>query len=102
MTQSTDDERKEKHRKESQKYRRRKREELMEVYGNTCACCGESEELFLTIDHINRDGNVEREEYPHYSYPRIIKEADRSKYQILCFNCNMGRERNNGICPHKQ
>jgi hypothetical protein len=22
-------------------------------------------------------------------------------FQVLCFNCNIGRERNGGMCPHK-
>ena len=26
----------------------------------------------------------------------------RRRFQILCYNCNLGRSRNGGVCPHKQ
>ena len=29
---------------------------VFEFYGNKCSCCGETEPLFLTVDHINNDG----------------------------------------------
>jgi hypothetical protein len=34
----------------------RNRDLVFAHYGEQCACCGESERLFLTIDHINNDG----------------------------------------------
>ena len=74
---------------------------FLEMYGGKCACCAEANPMFLTADHINRDGALERRQpgrkrgYAHY-----IREL-RSDIQILCFNCNCGREINKGICPHK-
>lgn len=78
------------------------REKILELYGHSCACCGETEPIFLTLDHINNDGAKERKMGPRTSYAQAIKSYDPTRYQILCYNCNMGRARNKGICPHKQ
>lgn len=74
-------------------------------YGNKCACCGEKEFLFLTIDHINNDGSK------HLSstgkriagvrlYCEIRTLGFPKVYQLLCMNCNFGKRMNNGVCPH--
>ena len=81
--------------------RRNLRKRLFEVYGSVCACCGESEERFLTLDHKLNDGNHARKESKDIKIMRkAISEADPRKYQILCFNCNCARSQHNGICPH--
>src|SRR5690242_9253252 len=33
---------------------------VIEAYGGKCECCGETEPLFLTIDHINGNGGERR------------------------------------------
>jgi len=78
------------------------REKILELYGHRCACCGETEPIFLTLDHINNDGSKERKMGARTSYIQAIKNYDPTRYQILCYNCNMGRARNKGVCPHKQ
>lgn len=85
-------------------YRERLRNKLLEIYGDCCDCCGEKEKLFLSIDHINGGGTKHKAKYsnPNKMYKAIIKESDKTKYRILCMNCNHGRQRNGGICPHKQ
>lgn len=83
---------------------RKMKEEAINHYGGKCACCGEDEMLFLSIDHIRNDGAEDRRKHPARGYAyfrRIVKENDFSKFQVLCFNCNMGRFFNGGICPHK-
>ena len=76
--------------------------EVFRIYGHMCACCGESNQIFLTLDHINGNGTRERTESPGFGMlKKAIREADKTKYQILCYNCNCGRWRNKGICPHK-
>ncbi len=75
-------------------------------YGETCACCGESIRMFLTIDHINGGGAEHRREINRgKKYGGVYTWLRRSNFpegfQTLCFNCNCGRERNGGICPHK-
>lgn len=68
-------------------------------YGNKCKCCSEPNRLFLTIDHVNNDGYLERKS-GMVLYKLIIKNNFPEKFQILCWNCNLGKYLNNGICPH--
>lgn len=79
------------------------REELFRVYGNNCVCCGEKIPLFLTLEHRNGGGKKDFKKYNSQGvYKNAIKEKDKIKYEILCWNCNQGKRLNNGICPHKQ
>ena len=81
-----------------------------DAYGGCCVCCGESDQLFLTIDHVNGGGSKHRKEVlggrragVHF-YRWLMKEGypQTGEYQTMCYNCNLGRQRNGGICPHKQ
>ncbi len=64
------------------------------LLGGKCAMCGESEIEFLTIDHINNDGNSERSMGAVGWKRRILDgSADASRYRVLCHNCNLGRYR---------
>lgn len=77
---------------------------LCKVYGNGCECCGETNKMFLTLAHRNNDGAKERKEigrHPRVMMKRAIDLADPTRYMILCFNCNCGAARNDGVCPHK-
>ena len=84
------------------------REEVFTIYGKSCECCGNSELLFLIIDHINGGGNKEvRSSFGSSWYRSLIKEfqatgARRTDLRTLCYNCNMGRQRNGGVCPHAE
>lgn len=70
--------------------------------GYKCACCGETEEAFLSIDHVNNDGALQRRQVDRRKiYKWIVSNGFPSGYQILCMNCNFGKARNGGICPHK-
>jgi len=73
-------------------------------YGHKCSCCGESNELLLNIDHINNDGNRHRKLRGSgiSIYKDIINNGFPNFYQLLCWNCNMGKYLNGGICPHKK
>lgn len=93
----------------------KKRESLLDQirkgYGEKCSCCGETNPKFLTIDHVNNDGykfrprnargNYASSEFSGHYYVRIIKEGFPKNLQLLCWNCNCGKARNKGICPHK-
>lgn len=87
--------------------RKRKKKIKDEVYnaygGYVCACCGETESLFLTIDHINNDGSKQRKKLKSTAslYYWLKRNNFPIDYQVLCFNCNCGKARNKGICPHK-
>ena len=79
----------------------RNRKTVLSHYGGKCVCCGETEPLFLTIDHINNDGAKHRKKTKGIQfYPWIIRNGFPEDLQILCWNCNMGKYHNGGICPH--
>lgn len=84
--------------------RAKMRKIILEHYGKKCSCCGESIERFLSIDHINNDGNIQRKKFKNQDqYYRWIIQNDFPKdLQVLCMNCNFGKSMNNGICPHKE
>lgn len=88
----------------SQRHKRKKKFLVLQHYGNKCACCGENEFWFLTIDHVNNDGHVEYSSIyrsGHMLHTKIIREAFPNSYQILCWNCNVGKHLNGGECPHR-
>ena len=83
---------------------------LGEMYGNKCVCCGETERMFLTIDHIDGvpsdhltssgkriGGNQLMNRLFQYFETHGVRDP---RCQMLCFNCNLGSERNDGMCPH--
>lgn len=79
------------------------RRQILAIYGSVCNCCGETNPLFLCLDHINGDGAEDRLKQKGRGsrfYAILVKQKKRDDLQILCFNCNQGRERNKGICPH--
>lgn len=75
--------------------------QVIEKYGGKCVCCGESEILFLTIDHINNDGYKDSDKYKSFYYI-LRRNSIREDLQVLCFNCNCGKLINDGVCPHKK
>ena len=98
----------------STKHRRKARNTLFEIYGGpSCACCGESEERFLSFDHVNEDGAEHRLSIGKrssgrgfsdvVSLHRALKKAGYPPIiQVLCFNCNMGKHLNGGVCPYEE
>lgn len=83
----------------------RLRSGIISAYGSKCACCGEIEPLFLEIDHINENGHAHRKKIGHSSQ-QLYQWLKRNNYpkdnfQLLCANCNQGKKRTGGICPHK-
>jgi hypothetical protein len=87
----------------SDNYRRSVRQRTFNHYGWTCACCGEANSGFLTIDHIHGGGNKHRKEIGggNVFYAWLIRQGYPEGYQTLCYNCNCGRAHNGGICPHE-
>lgn len=72
-----------------------------------CKCCGESERDFLTLDHVNGNGNKERMEalgrmgggYRFYRW--LIKRGFPPGYAVLCMNCNLSKGKH-GMCAHER
>ena len=87
------------------RYRQDLRKQILEHYGEVCSCCGEKEKRFLTFDHKNNDGGQFRKKNGKDNMVTmrwIINNGYPDSIQVLCFNCNCGRQANGGICPHKQ
>lgn len=74
-------------------------------YGVSCVCCDEQNAKLLTLDHINNNGKEHgtgKNRYKGLTLYRFLHESSYPKgIQTLCFNCNIGRKNNGGICPHK-
>lgn len=85
--------------------RRRYREEAFAAYGGKCACCGESEYEFLTIDHAQGGGRKERAELGILGaagFARwLAKQGYPEGYRVLCHNCNSAYGYY-GHCPHNR
>ena len=87
-----------------ERYRRDRKEMLMAYSRGTmqCACCGESEEDFLTLDHINGGGSKQKRELRGGS-TRLMQILKKEKYptgyQVLCMNCNLSKGKH-GSCIH--
>ena len=79
------------------------RAEFLEVFGHRCACCGETDEVFLTIDHINGGGKAPRKAPggAQHSMLYSIKKMGwpRDKFRLFCMNCNWAT-RKGDPCPH--
>lgn len=100
-----------KHQKEmkeySEKWRQQIKKECLLYYGKgkiSCSCCGETEKKFLVLDHINGEGNKHRRDIKRRGWSLCLWAIQNNFppiFQILCMNCNGGKELNNGICPHK-
>lgn len=88
------------------RYREKLKELVYQAYGNKCACCGESERKFLSVDHVNNDGGLHRraglDSHTLALMGRIKRDGFPDTFQLLCMNCNHGKSRNNGVCPHKE
>lgn len=88
---------------------------VMSEYGGAiCACCSEKCISMLTIDHINNDGARHRKEIgTQYEYAKgkralvadFYRWLERNEFppgfQVLCYNCNLSKYRNKGVCEHK-
>jgi hypothetical protein len=98
--------------REAEYCRRRRgwvREAVFQAYGGwKCACCGETEPLFLTLDHVANNGAEDRRRiggkqtaagYRTYAY--LYARDFPPGYQILCANCQHGKRMNHGVCPHQ-
>lgn len=79
--------------------------EVFAYYGNKCACCGETEPSFLTIDHVDNNGAKMRKKGVYRCGYSIYSWLRRNNYpegfQLLCMNCNFAKG-HFGFCPHQE
>src|SRR5690348_13095655 len=74
--------------------------EVISEYGEVCACCGEGQIDFLTMDHVNNDGKHHRRQEHNKLYRWLKKNGfPKENFQVLCMNCSWAK-RINGKCPH--
>lgn len=85
----------------SDTHREKVRNLIFDHYGRVCVCCGEDEIIFLSIDHIDGGGNHHRREVGSGSemYQWLVNTNFPEGFQVLCYNCQMGKYKN-GVCPH--
>lgn len=102
-----------KQRARGREYWRKLRHDAVMAYGGyICACCGETRKPFLSIDHINNDGATHRRTIAAYAedngkgvssqmWQWLKRNGYPAGFQILCMNCNFGKAKNGGVCPHE-
>jgi len=87
---------------------RKLRSVVLSHYGGgkiECVCCSEKQFDFLTLDHVNDDGYRDevKKTYRGKKYYKYLIEHDfPSNLQTFCWNCNCGKARNGGVCPHSK
>lgn len=89
----------------SRKYWFDLRQKALDTYGRQCACCGESIDEFLTIDHMDNDGAAHRRTLKTRGagiWKWLRDNSYPSNFQTLCMNCNLGKHKNGGVCPHQK
>lgn len=90
------------------------RDEMVVAYGGHCVCCGEDEVSFLSIDHIHNDGYKDpvakskvKGKYQRLGGTSLYRKLKKlgwpkDRYQLMCYNCNLGKGFNGGVCPHQK
>lgn len=84
-------------------YSRGFRIKLLDAYGRSCRCCGETRPEFLEIHHKNNDGAAHRREIgrgPEALYWWAKKHNFPPVLETICANCHAA-ETYYGGCPHK-
>ena len=86
----------------------KQREAVYGAYGGyKCNCCGEAEKMFLSIDHVHNDG-ADMRKAKLYSgsgtgfYLWLVKNKFPEGFHVLCMNCQIGKHKNGGVCPHQR
>ena len=87
--------------------RRKLKDRVYSEYGGyVCNCCGETGRKFLTIDHIDNNGSFMRKNVHGSSSLSLLMWLRKNSYpkgfQILCWNCQLGKYHNGGVCPHQE
>lgn len=81
----------------------RVRARVLEAYGGSCECCGETHSEFLSLDHRHGGGNEHKRRVGRgIQFLRwVIREGFPASLRILCHNCNQARGAY-GYCPHER
>lgn len=68
-----------------------------------CACCGEQQIEFLSLDHVDGGGNQHKRRIGRgWTLMRWLQaNGYPDGYQVLCHNCNQAKGYY-GVCPHQR
>lgn len=79
----------------------KRKQDIVNMYGGKCECCGDTNIEFLTIDHIHSNGYIERKRiYGREFYKELLSlGSKREDLRLLCMNCNFSIAKY-GYCPH--
>ena len=77
------------------------REEGIKHYGGKCVCCGEANEAFLTMEHINGRDKTKRRITGQKAWLDAKWNNWPTDITLLCYNCNCAKGVF-GECPHKK
>jgi hypothetical protein len=79
--------------------------DVIKHYGGECYCCGEKNISFLSVEHINNNGKEHGTAKNRHKGEALYRYLFANNFpigiSIACFNCNIGRQNNGGVCPHK-
>lgn len=89
-------------RESSRQWRQNQKMRVLQAYNGfpgapMCACCGEDNPTFLTIDHVKGGGlahvrKVRKETgMTFYSWLKSRNFPRRPELQVLCYNCNRAK-----------
>jgi hypothetical protein len=72
---------------------RKKKTLVFKHYGPRCKWCGETNPLFLQLDHTNSDGSAHRDTLrgKMLIWTWIIKNNYPKGFQVLCANCHFAK-----------
>jgi hypothetical protein len=93
----------EKTRASSAQYYHTLRATMITAYGGACSCCGETEEIFLTLARTDDESGADRVSAGRMSAAllRQLRDAGwpRAGFRLLCRNCQYAVS-TLGACPH--
>ena len=86
-----------------EKDRGRYRNLVFTHYGTSCACCGESTNEFLCMDHVEKRAKMNHDKtFTGFKlYRWLVKNNYPPGFQTLCMNCNSAKGFF-GACPHEK
>lgn len=88
------------------KYRLSVKQRVLTEYSHKrcpiCRCCFITELTFLSLDHIKGGGEGDRKLHGggHAFYLSVVRRKFPKGFQVLCHNCQFGKQIHNGFCTH--
>jgi len=91
------------HTEEARRSVEKLKDAIFVLLGDHCAQCGFDDKRALQIDHIHGGGRKDRAKLSPFKYYEQVLREGKSRYQILCANCNFIKrvENNENITSRK-